>query len=92
MNLTLVLTFAVLGEDNHTRVPEAAPGWGVPAAQVLYNKALWDGGTQIVGLRRRPHQLLLSKLLAGHPGPRGIAHRHWTHPILKELRGRGIER
>ena len=45
-----VLTFTVLGEDDHARVSEAAPGGGVAAAQVLHYKALRDGGAQVVGL------------------------------------------
>lgn len=65
----LVLTFAILGEDDHARVPEAAPGGCVAAAQVLHDEALRDGGAQIVGLRRRPHELVLPELLAAHPGP-----------------------
>lgn len=45
-----VLTFTVLGEDDHARVPEAAPGGGVTASQVLHYKVLRDCSAQVVGL------------------------------------------
>lgn len=66
------------------------------AAQVLHDEALRDGGAEVVGLRRRPHELLLPKFLTAHPRPGGVADGYWAHPILceeeEEVLSKGEER